>query len=44
MLFIVSDDLDIVINDFGEYNFVIVKDLNIELFKVNYYLDFYILI
>lgn len=43
VLFIASDDLDTVINDFGEYNPVTVKDLNIELPKANYYPDFYIL-
>ena len=43
LLFIAIDDLDTVINDFGEYNPVTVKDLNIELPKANYYPDFYIL-
>jgi FkbM family methyltransferase len=43
VLFIASDELDAVINDFQEYEPITVKDLDIELPKSDFYPDFYIL-
>lgn len=43
VLFIASDEIDKVKDDFTEYNPLTVKDLDIELPKANFYPDFYIL-